>query len=376
MKLAKVWPETWLNQSLKRINLSVVGRKRTSPVTSPVTNLATELLHMLSKWYARDYVTARDSFRKNAANANGELFALPLNELGTQGEELSIDIAWLGSKQPSHVMLHLSGVHGVEGFVGSAIQCQLLSNSPPIPDNHAIVFVHAINPWGMAWLRRFNESNVDLNRNFLASDEQYVGAPDGYAQLDALLNPKSVPGWFDLFFVRCLFSIMQHGFASLKQTVACGQYEYPEGLFFGGKQLEASACLLVEWIRDNLSCAERIFTIDIHSGLGKFSEAALLVSCDRSSQECTVLVDRFGKQVQPLSKEGVAYSIRGMFMDGLTAVLPDAHWTSMGQEFGTYSPLRVLKALRDENWFHHYGENVTVDHVLSKNSSDVKLERS
>jgi hypothetical protein len=28
------------------------------------------------------------------------------------------------------------------------------------------MLIHALNPFGFAWLRRVNEANVDLNRNF------------------------------------------------------------------------------------------------------------------------------------------------------------------------------------------------------------------
>ena len=55
------------------------------------------------------------------------------------------------------------------------------------------VLLHALNPYGFAWLRRVNEHNVDLNRNFLLPGEAYRGSPAGYAALDPLLNPKSPP---------------------------------------------------------------------------------------------------------------------------------------------------------------------------------------
>jgi len=264
------------------------------------------------------------------------------------------------------VLLHLSGVHGVEGFLGSAIQCHLLANPPSLPDHQALIFVHAVNPWGMAWLRRFNENNVDLNRNFLANGENYEGAPPGYAKLDPLLNPKHLPGSLDLFLVRCVFAIAQYGFAKLKETVASGQYEYSQGLFFGGTQLEESARLLSAWIREHLTSGEKVVAIDIHSGLGKFGEAVLFYSGNRSSTEYSMLKESYGDSIQPLSKEGVAYTIRGMFMEGLATVLPDADWLCIGQEFGTYAPLRVLKALRDENCWHHYCKDLTIEHPVKK----------
>jgi hypothetical protein len=36
-----------------------------------------------------------------------------------------------------------------------------------VGSDDAVVFVHALNPYGMAWLRRVNENNIDLNRNFM-----------------------------------------------------------------------------------------------------------------------------------------------------------------------------------------------------------------
>ena len=62
----------------------------------------------------------------------------------------------------------ISGTHGVEGFAGSALQVGLLDEGiqNELSPESAVLMIHAINPYGMAHLRRFNEDNVDLNRNF------------------------------------------------------------------------------------------------------------------------------------------------------------------------------------------------------------------
>ena len=39
----------------------------------------------------------------------------------------------------------------------------------------------------MAWHRRVNENNVDMNRNFI---KDHQGEPEGYAKIDTFLNPK------------------------------------------------------------------------------------------------------------------------------------------------------------------------------------------
>src|SRR5215510_13293421 len=106
-------------------------------------------------------------FHALAARARAMVETLPLDAKGPAGESLGIDIAWIGSRQPKNVLVHSSGLHGVEGFAGSAIHLQFLNALPTLAPDTAILLVHILNPFGMAWLRRVNENNVDLNRNFI-----------------------------------------------------------------------------------------------------------------------------------------------------------------------------------------------------------------
>jgi|SRR4051812_46049557 hypothetical protein len=115
--------------------------------------------------FSKDYTTARQRFREAVATSEARLDSLTLAVKGPNGEDLTIDIGWFGSPKPRRVFVHSSGLHGVEAFAGSAIQLQWLKEGmPSVPDDAAIVLVHALNPYGMAWFRRFNENNVDLNR--------------------------------------------------------------------------------------------------------------------------------------------------------------------------------------------------------------------
>ena len=74
-----------------------------------------------------------------------------------------------GTAEAPAVLLVVSGTHGVEGFTGSALQHHWLDGLGPgdIPDGLRVVLLHAFNPYGFAWVRRVNEDNVDLNRNFV-----------------------------------------------------------------------------------------------------------------------------------------------------------------------------------------------------------------
>ena len=112
------------------------------------------------EYFSPDLTAARARFRKAVARAGGRLDVLALDAQGPDGEDLTIDIGRFGTDTPKRVLIHTSGLHGVEGFVGSAIQLQFLDELPEIAQGDAIVLGHILNPYGMAWLRRFNENNV------------------------------------------------------------------------------------------------------------------------------------------------------------------------------------------------------------------------
>ncbi len=201
---------------------------------------------MLNQYFSPDYETARSRFRAAAENTGGLLTELKLDAKGPNGEDLPIDITWFGAERPRRALLVSSGVHGVEAFAGSAIQLQSLDEIlPALPEDAALILIHTVNPYGMAWLRRVNESNVDLNRNFLEPDEEYASPAGGYAAFDGLLNPKTPPS-LDLFYAEAAWLVARHGFNQLKQTIVGGQYAFEKGLFFGGTadQPLRQACML------------------------------------------------------------------------------------------------------------------------------------
>ena len=322
---------------------------------------------MSAKYFSPDYFTARSRFREGDQKARGRLTALELDAKGPAGEGLTIDIAWFGAKQPREVLLHSSGLHGVEAFAGSAIQLQLLDQGlPVIPEDCALVLVHVINPYGMAWLRRFNENNVDLNRNFAEREEDYKGSPPMYPELDPFLNPKTPPSG-DFFYLKAGWLLVRHGMSKLKGDVTYGQYEYPKGLFFGGRRLEEGPALLEEFVAKRLARVKRLVVIDVHTGLGPFGVDSLLVE---APPESTTIYDEirgaFGERVAPLDLEqSVAYPLRNPYYSAFPRVLPGARTYFVTQEFGTYNSVRALKALREENRWYHYGGG-GIDHPTKR----------
>lgn len=307
-------------------------------------------------YFSPDYAAARERFRASARVAGAAPDVLELAARGPSGETLTIDIAWLGAQHPRCVFLHTCGLHGVEGFAGSAIQLALLARPPAIDAHCAVVLVHVLNPYGMAWLRRANEHNVDLNRNFPGEGNSWSGAPALYRKINRLLNPATPPG-FDFFSLRALTRVALHGFRPLKQAVAEGQYEFERGLFYGGKRPERGPQLFIDWISRRLGAAEQVFALDVHTGLGRPGEETVIAGSTSNATSAEGLGDALAREVvAPSAESDVAYTIRGGLGDALRDALPHAAVDSVVQEIGTCSPVAVLHALREENRWHHFGK--------------------
>ena len=314
---------------------------------------------MENNFFSPDYNTARKRFLEQTSLKKIEVHNLYLDMSGPFGEELAIDIAWIGSKDPSHIILHTSGLHGVEGFAGSAIQLSLLKDKINLPKNTAVIFGHIINPFGMAWCRRVNEENVDLNRNFLIKKEEYNGESSGYKELSSFLNPLTLPNKLEPFLFKSLYYIITKGFSNLKQAIAAGQYERPSGLFYGGKKIQRSIKLFsrhLEHLLKPLNKLKSITAIDIHTGLGPSKRDTLFLNKNIDSKLLEV-IKKHSNRIKMLNSDDVPYKFHGGFLNGLENKYQDLCFNSIYQEFGTIGPLKVLKKLKHENQWTFYKEN-------------------
>ncbi len=314
-----------------------------------------------NEYFSADYSEAKKRFIDSVKAKNGKLTRLDLDAVDLQNQPLEIDIAWFGSQSPRSVILHSSGLHGVEGFSGSAIQLKLLDYMPELPDSVALILVHLLNPYGMAWLRRTNENNVDLNRNYLGKKGAYAGAPSTYAAMNALINPISPPS-ADFFYTKAIVSILRHGYGSLKQAIAGGQYEYPKGLFYGGNKLQQGLSLYQAWVAENLPAVKNIVALDVHTGLGKKGDDSLFVDSNMGALHASFYAEAQKERICHNYTETVAYQIKGGLVALLLDSLPAANIDFILQEFGSYAPIKVFHALREENRCHFYSNPRELSH--------------
>ncbi|MBV8676351.1 MAG: DUF2817 domain-containing protein, partial [Planctomycetaceae bacterium] len=76
----------------------------------------------LSQAFSPDYLAARSRFRAAASALGLRLESYTIGAAGPSGEDLMIDVTLGGVEGASRVVVVSSGLHGVEGFFGSAVQ--------------------------------------------------------------------------------------------------------------------------------------------------------------------------------------------------------------------------------------------------------------
>ena len=186
--------------------------------------------------FSSTYLQARENFLAAAEAAGAELDSFVKPVKGAEGEDLFTDVALLGPESARTVLTICSGTHGVEGFCGSAIQTGLLRDgiAGRLPADVRVVMIHALNPYGFSHFRRFNEDNVDLNRNFIDHRQPHAKNP-AYDALYGAINPRADSRLQrDVAFLRLLLQRTLKGKRKLKVAITQGQHTHPAGLFFGG----------------------------------------------------------------------------------------------------------------------------------------------
>ncbi len=315
---------------------------------------AAEIAGGLADFYSADYFVAKRRFLAACDRLAFEHHSLFVDAPSPTAEPLTIDVAVGGARQPASALVVSSGVHGVEGFFGSAAQLAFLEKLPPQwrpPEGAAIVLIHALNPFGFAWQRRFNEENVDLNRNFLLAEQTYSGAPPLCGLFRRELKPAA---WrFGFQNARIAKLALLHGLRSFWDTLPVGQYEHPDWLFFGGSARSQSAQLVDRLLPTLLERCQEIVHLDFHTGLGRWTNWELLLPEQDVAGNADWWRNRFGAtKVKEASNIARSYKIRGGFGAWLQARFPNCRYRFATAEFGTYSPMRVIHALTNELHWH------------------------
>lgn len=308
--------------------------------------------------FSSTYAQARERFLAAAERGGLALSSYRHPKVGRDGEPLAVDVAVDGPPDAIKLLIVSSGCHGVEGFCGSGVQLHALHDKTwkvaATAAGVTVLYVHAINPYGFSHTRRVTHENVDLNRN-VQDFSKPLPTNLSYRKLHGLLLPARWPP--DIGNMSSLgLHVATHGMSSVQAAISGGQYEFSDGLFFGGTQPAWSNLAMRHLLCHHAGRAQKIAWIDLHTGLGR-SGACERIFAGRSADSAALARAREwwgGKGETPVKTldDGTSVSApaTGLMWHMVYDECPKAEVTPLCLEFGTRPALRVLWALRAEQW--------------------------
>jgi hypothetical protein len=311
-----------------------------------------------ARHFSRTYAEARERFLAAADEAGLDVHSHVHPMLGCDGETLAMDVARFGPPDAAGLLLISSGCHGVEGYCGSGVQVALLRDAAwhqeAAAAKVAVLYMHALNPYGFSWLRRTTHENVDLNRNFHHFHHEDLPRNERYDEIAALLVPPMWPPSPELH-ARLGEYLQRWGEKGLQQVVSMGQYDHPEGLFYGGRDPTWSHQTLRHVLRDHARRCQRLGWIDVHTGLGPNGHGERIFA----GRDDAVALRRarawWGDQVTSIY-DGSSTSARlsGMMFEAALEECPQAEYTGIALEYGTVSVMETMEALRADQWLENH----------------------
>jgi hypothetical protein len=353
----------------------VTDNKIESPIESPIENNkgsvdgGLENLLNTHDYFIYDYESCQRDFLTKAKMAL-DVFPGRINHWPLAS--LSCDSLWLGDEQAQTVWVFISGTHGVEGYCGSAAQRflldQLVQQNTRLPESCALLFIHALNPWGMQWARRCDQQGIDINRNFIDFSQLPAADPDYDKVLECLQLDGAQQRNAALATLRDAW-----GQTHFDRVFSGGQYQHAWAPFYGGQEAGFSQQIIDKMMHAYDLESKRLNVIDIHSGLGPWAYGQL-ISDHPAGSESNV----WAKQ---LFSDWVAVTAHGESFSVPKAGLLDYHWHRLMTqeksffltlEFGTLGSESLFSVLLDE---HLYWKNCLNDDIKNEKDPAYQLQR-
>ena len=279
--------------------------------------------------------------------------------LGRDGEALAMDVVLEGPRNAASLLLISSACHGAEGFCGSGVQVALLRDAAwhalLRERGVAVLYLHALNPYGFSWLRRVTHEGVDLNRNF-HDFSQPLPANPGYDELAHLLLPEHWPPSAEVQAALQRYVAAQ-GFVATQAAITSGQYTHPQGLFYGGINPTWSNVTLRHVLQEHGQHCHRLGWIDLHTGLGPSGHGERIFACRDDAAALARARDWWGPEVTSIyDGSSTSAMLSGLMWLAAEQECAQAEYTGIALEYGTVPVMDVIDALRGDHWLECHPE--------------------
>ncbi len=231
-----------------------------------------------SESFFYEYDDVRENLKQRVTELRKSGVTVEVSEYAIdESDELYIDNIYLpATKEKENLVIITTGVHGIEGYIGSVMLDVFFEEIYTEIDTKktGVLVVANVNPYGMKYHRRYNENNVDLNRNFIIDWENFdLASNKDYPEVKEFLQPEGKIGnalWHEVgFYLSLAKEALTKGADKVSDALLTGQYEYANGVYYGGTGDEKSTTYLKGVFDDCLEGEyKNLVHIDIHSGYG------------------------------------------------------------------------------------------------------------
>jgi len=321
-------------------------------------------------YFQNSYEECRKNFILSADKINKKFQKVTISKLKIESRkdpDLTINYCYVpAQKESKRLLIISSGVHGIEGYVGSAVQQMFMENLLVNMNlsEMGVLLIHGMNPYGFKYNRRVTENNVDLNRNCSNDIKLYKSINAGYSDLYTMLNPKgevSLKSINNMFFqINAIQKIIQYSMGTLRQAILQGQYQYPEGLYFGGNELEPSIKAITPVLKQIAENYGIVFNIDLHTGYGARGTLHLFPNPIKDKKLKNDIEKIFSDNHIDWGDGDDFYTVTGDFTSYIGQIIPKKYYIPMVFEFGTLDSQTTMGSIKslhnmivENQGFHH-----------------------
>jgi hypothetical protein len=323
------------------------------------------------KWFHESYQECRDAFRNAALEQTNKYQNVVIGSfpvLSKIDDDLTIDWCYIPAQEKFDRLLILtSGVHGIEGYTGSAVQLMFMNHILPeiSMEETGVLLIHGLNPYGFKYHRKVTENNVDLNRNCVNNPELFNTQNEGYAALTEFLMPEGKVNTQNLrntfFHLTAIHKIIKESMPVLRQAALQGQYDFDKGIYYGGTKHEPQISALKPFLKTKMNAYNKVLNVDLHTAYGERGTMHLFINPVDDTGVMDAIEYIFHNEDIDWGDSDDFYSIHGGYLEWSTQLPDSALCIPMLFEFGTlnsqttFGSLKSIQIMINENQGVHYG---------------------
>lgn len=323
------------------------------------------------EYFFETYEECREDFKKAAKKLSVKYNNVLVGKIPVKSKidkNLTVDWFYLpAQKKHKKLLILTSGLHGIEGYTGSAIQLMFIDKILPhlSLDDLGILFIHGANPYGFKYYRKVTENNVDLNRNCVINQDKYNSKNDGYVKIESFLNPSGPVAvdklQYRFFHLNAIYKIIKESLPVLRQAALQGQYEFEKGIYYGGKKHEPQIEAINALLKDVVKNYQVILNVDIHTGYGERGKMHLFLNPVEDSRVKHALNLIFKDEKIDWGTNKDFYTINGEYVNLINQTNDKKLCIPMCFEIGTLDTNTTLGSIKSiqimisENQGAHYG---------------------